>query len=124
MGTTSRKIFTKAQRVRIYNEALKSFTKMAEHREKQGLNKVTGMCEHVERAVRVLGFKCVEYRTSLNSVNFPEYFSYKPKSTWLQKTWSGYMEYTGFWWSTKTPKGRECRLAIMRRLAEGKSKGE
>ena len=115
-----RKQLSKEQRVRIYQEALRTFRIMAER--KNHKEHVTGMCEHISRAVIKLRFNrkdlVTRYSVDLTKSNFPEYFSYKPKRGWLDECG----DESGYWWSTETPRGRERRLKILEALAEGKDK--
>jgi len=116
------KRFNREQRLAIYREALKTFRKMAATKEYDG--HVTGMCEHIHRAARKLSSRWVStngkkglFDGCVERKNFPEYFSYKPLSDWVDDGC-----YTQFWWSTKTPKGRERRLRVLEAIAAGKDK--
>lgn len=125
------KALSKEQRIKVYCEALRTFRRMAAQKAHQ--KSVTGMCLHIHEAIIKLKYNRIVpcsrvfdylYEHDLNRKNFPEYFSFKPKSNF--KLTSGYSpsRYTDYWWSIKTPNGREKRIAIMEALAEGKSKGE
>lgn len=111
---TPLKRLSKEQRLRVYQEALRTFRIMAG--QKAHAEHVTGMCEHICRAIRKLRFD--RYDTELCRKNFPEYFSYKPSSFWREP--GGWM--SEYWWSTKTPRGRERRLRVMEAIAAGKDK--
>lgn len=125
MAAYKPKPLSKEQRIEIYREALRTFRKMAET--KAHAKNVTGMCEHIYNAIRRLKYNRSNvaghymYKVDMTSRNFPEYYSYRPSTNWKDSNGWGR---SGFWWSTKTPKGREKRLAIMEAIAEGKSKGE
>jgi hypothetical protein len=88
---------------------------------KQHQDRVTGMCKHISAAISRLRFDrndlVTRYDTELCRKNFPEYFSYKPKTEWIDDGMT-----TGYWWSTKTPRGRERRLRVLEAIAAGKDK--
>jgi len=111
------KRFTREQRLRIYKEALRSFEKMAKQPDHK--DHVTGMCKHIDDAIERLRMnRNGTYDIQMCRKNYPEYFSYKPKTFWRDNdNWC-----SGFWWSTKTPKGRERRLRVLRAIADGLDK--
>lgn len=74
-----------------------------------------GMCRLIRKAIRTVADR--NGVLSLNRVNFPEYFSYKPKTGWKQNP--------DFWWTISVKNGgAKKRMEIFERLAKGLSKGE
>ena len=116
------KRLNREQRLKVYREALRTFRIMAATEAHK--DHVTGMCEHIHRAAKKLSRRWVGtngnkgvFDVCVERKNFPEYFSYKPASNWV-----GDGDYTLFWWSTKTPRGRERRLKVLEAIADGKDK--
>lgn len=112
-------ILTKNQRIGIYRRAREIYSKDWEmittiYTVDEG-KACLGLCSVIHKAAYQLGYK-VEYR-ELNAKNFPEWFSYKPKTGWKQNS--------NFWWTVSVKRGGLAkRLDLLTRLAEGKSKGE
>jgi len=108
---------TKSQRILIYNKALDKYQRSQPTTHwRTGELLCEGMCIAVKTAI-VQMYR----RTTLNTVfcptNFPEYFSYAPKSRWAGDT--------AYWFTRRISRGgRNKRIEILTALAKGKSKGE
>lgn len=112
-------ILTKNQRIEIYRRAREIYSKdwemIGTGYKVVGGKACLGLCQVIRKAAYQLGYK-VWYH-ELNAKNFPEWFSYKPKTGWKQ--------YSDFWWTVSVKRGGLAkRLDLLTRLAEGKSKGE
>lgn len=112
---------SKSDRLLIYREALalyKSNWEMVGGTDSyriQGDTACLGLCWVIHEACRRLGYD-IGYR-DLKKTVFPEWFSYKPKTGWKQNY--------DFWWTVSVKNGGYARrVDLLRRLAEGKSKGE
>lgn len=107
------KRLSREQRLKIYKEALRTFEIMAA--KSQHKEHVTGMCEHISKAAkRWFNKQGYVWDLSIERKNYPEYFSYKPTTGWKENY--------AYWWSTKTPSGRERRLKVLRAIAAGQDK--
>lgn len=104
----------KATRIKIYKKARKIYKREGLKGGNLGRNSCKGMCFALDQARRdVLRKTAIDHL--LERRQFPEYFSYKPKTGWARDS--------RFWWSVKTANGAK-RLAILDRLCDGLSKGE
>jgi len=108
---------TKSQRILIYNKALDEYQKrqLSKHWRTDELL-CDGLCIAMKMAI-VRMYKRTTLNTILCPKNFPEYFSYAPKSRWAGDT--------AYWFTRRIASGgRTKRIEILTALAQGKSKGE
>ncbi len=103
----------------IYREARDYYARDCSNSEAAAVYKVPGkscclgMCSVLNLAMRANYIS----HYAINAKNFPEYFSYKPKTCWNKSN--------RFWWTISIKNGgAKKRLEILNRLAEGLSKGE
>lgn len=115
-------ILTREQRLEVYKQAYEIF-------KEKPVNRIAeiylpkkyvviddlcyGMCHAIGKAQLRTGHIDIE----IDRTNFPEFFSYKPKTSWKGNR--------DFWWSiSKHSGGIDRRLKILERLSRGLSKGE
>jgi len=105
------KYFTKEQRIEIYENALNDFKKNAKGVLYRG--RIYGMCSSLYSAVR--NFNYGEYVwVDINAKNFPEFYAFKPKTTWRVNS--------SYWFTYYAESGAyEIRESILTALAAGKT---
>jgi hypothetical protein len=113
------KKLSKKQRLAIYSRAyeiyLKTWRMEATCHKVDGGKACLGLCSPIGSAGYELA--ALDPYGSINKQNFPEFFSYKPRTGWKN--------HPAFWWTISIKNGGYSkRLTILRRLADGKSKGE
>jgi len=104
------KTLTKKQRKKVYKDALKYYRENAKN--KFINNRVYGMCRSIYHVASFLDQ--YDTRSYVNENNFPEFFSFKPKSTWKKDPdyWFSYYDNEG---------GYDKRVSILAALAAGKT---
>lgn len=120
MQTESDSQFSVEQRLAVYRAARDTYAKDHTNPRAEdffnisGKRACLGMCKVIEDAVTdVLQYPWI----GLTPHNFPEYYSYKPKTGWKQRN--------GFWWTLSIKNGgAKRRMEVLDRLAKGLSKGE
>jgi hypothetical protein len=125
MQKDSKSIYQPHERLEIYSKAYKLYynnhvnTATSGLRKSVGGRRCLGMCQAMNAAI-VENSRCRLARKSyviLSRENFPEYFSYKPKTGWKKDT--------RFWWTPLIKNGgADKRMYVLNRLAMGLSKGE
>lgn len=120
MQKESGSCFPASVRLKIYREARDRF--LADHRclraERElfisGGRACYGMCRAMCDAIEKVTDRMM---SSFTPDNFPEYFSYKPKTGWKQDD--------QYWWTISIKNGGfKKRMTVLNRLADGLSKGE
>jgi hypothetical protein len=121
MQTESDSQFSVEQRLAVYRAARDTYAKDHTNPRAEDFFNISGeraclgMCRLIRKAIRTVADR--NGVLSLNRVNFPEYFSYKPKTTWKKSP--------GFWWTISVKNGgAKKRMEVLDRLAKGLSKGE
>jgi hypothetical protein len=117
IGTMSKlKPLTDEQRLRIYRKALDLYKKNNDRILANGWhNECDGMCASLDAAMDLLQISRNSRTRYIEKVNFPEYYSYKPKTCWKPNH--------TYWITRKFNRGGDTkRIAILTACAEGKSK--
>ncbi len=121
MQTESNSIFSVEERLAIYRKARNIYAKNHRNPDAEELFKISGkracrgMCTVIEDAIKeVTGHT---WWLGFDRANFPEYYSYKPKTGWKN--------HPAFWWTLSIKNGGfKRRMNVLNRLAKGLSKGE
>jgi len=112
--------FTKKQRMKIYKKALAHFVRTNKPEPSQMVgtawrNRTEGMCVSLEHAVSQLQYGWYGYqKRSMHRETFPEYYAFKPKTTWKADS--------NYWYTRYFQRGGYSkRVAILTAIVNGQT---